>query len=214
MIINHPQAKSIFHTENPLRLKITVNHEIFVVKIFSDRLISTKIIKRTKIVCIINANAVRGRLSENYFTQKFIAWNIYDMKYSRFTVISIHHYGFYLWDLNCDAWAIISNQSLWLLIHDTAHASQFRSFNYFCISPSMALHACGAGRGECSCGACVCSSSTLDDSAAAPYRGPGCECPPEEICLNPEDGVRIVLATGMKAMHYPIVMVTLSFQYI
>jgi hypothetical protein len=42
----------------------TVNREIFVVKILSDRLISTKI-KRTKIVRIIIANAVRGRLSEN-----------------------------------------------------------------------------------------------------------------------------------------------------
>ena len=48
-----------------------------------------------------------------------------------------------------------------------------------------------AGRGECSCGVCVCSSSMLDDSAAL-YRGSGCECPPEEeICLNPEDGVSI-----------------------
>ena len=53
------------------------------------------------------------------------------------------------------------------------------------------MHAMCAGRGECSCGACVCSSSMLDDSVA-PYRGSGCECPPEEeICLNPEDGVSI-----------------------
>ncbi len=63
----------------------TVNRQIFVVKIFSDRLTSTKI-KHTKIVCIINANAVRGRLSENYLTRKFIARNIFDTKYSRFTV--------------------------------------------------------------------------------------------------------------------------------
>jgi hypothetical protein len=47
----------------------TINCEIFVVKIFSDRLTSTKI-KHTKIVHIINANAVRGRLSENYLTRK------------------------------------------------------------------------------------------------------------------------------------------------
>jgi hypothetical protein len=40
--------------------------------------ISTKI-KRTKSVRIINANAVRGRLSENYFTRKFIARNIFDI---------------------------------------------------------------------------------------------------------------------------------------
>ena len=52
------------------------------------------------------------------------------------------------------------------------------------------MHIMCAGRGECSCGVCVCSSSTLDDGSAAPYRGSGCECPPEdEICLNPEDGV-------------------------
>ena len=31
---------------------------------------------------IINDNAVWGRLSENYLTQKFIAQNIYDAKYS------------------------------------------------------------------------------------------------------------------------------------
>ncbi len=67
-------------------LSNTVNHEIFVVKIFSDRLISAKI-KCTKIVRIINVNAVWGRLSENYFTRKFIAQNIFDMKYSQFTVL-------------------------------------------------------------------------------------------------------------------------------
>ena len=43
-------------------------------------------IKRTKIMRIINDNAVRGRLSENYLTRKFIARNICDAKYSRFTV--------------------------------------------------------------------------------------------------------------------------------
>ena len=35
-------------------------------------------IKRTKIMRIINA---RGRLSENYLMQKFIARNIFDTKY-------------------------------------------------------------------------------------------------------------------------------------
>ncbi len=66
----------------------TVNREIFVVKIFSDRLTSTKI-KHTKTVRTINANAVRGRLSEIYLTRKFIARNIFDTKYSRFTVSKI-----------------------------------------------------------------------------------------------------------------------------
>ena len=63
----------------------TVNREIFVVKIFSDSMASVKI-KRMKIICIINDNVVRGRLSENYLTRKFIARNICDAKYSRFTV--------------------------------------------------------------------------------------------------------------------------------
>ena len=44
-------------------------------------------IKRTKIMRIINVNAVRGRLSKNCLTQKFIARNICNVKYSRFTVI-------------------------------------------------------------------------------------------------------------------------------
>ena len=64
----------------------TVNWEIFVVKIFSDSMASAKI-KRTKIMCIINDNSVRGRLSENYLTQNFITQNICDAKYSRFTVL-------------------------------------------------------------------------------------------------------------------------------
>ena len=34
-----------------------------------------------------NNNAVQGRLSENYLTQKIIARNILDMKYSRFMVV-------------------------------------------------------------------------------------------------------------------------------
>ena len=45
----------------------TVNREIFVVKIFSDSMASAKI-KCMKIMRIINDNAVRGRLSENYLT--------------------------------------------------------------------------------------------------------------------------------------------------
>ena len=64
----------------------TVNLEIFIVKIFSDSMASAKI-KHTKIMHIINDNAVRGRLSENYLTRKFIARNICDAKYSRFTVL-------------------------------------------------------------------------------------------------------------------------------
>ena len=35
---------------------------------------------------IVSANAVRGRLSENYLTRKFIARIIFDTKFSRFTV--------------------------------------------------------------------------------------------------------------------------------
>ena len=46
-------------------------------------------IKCVKIMRIINDNAVRGRLSENYLTRKFIARNICDAKYSRFTVFCI-----------------------------------------------------------------------------------------------------------------------------
>ena len=43
-------------------------------------------IKRTKIMCIINdeLNAVRGSLSENYLTRKFIARNIRDLWYNVF----------------------------------------------------------------------------------------------------------------------------------
>ena len=55
---------------------------------FSDSMASPKI-KRTKIMCIINDNAVRGRLSENYLTRKSITRNICDAKYSRFTVYTI-----------------------------------------------------------------------------------------------------------------------------
>ena len=49
----------------------TVNHEIFVFKIFLDSMRNVKI-KCTKIMCIINV-VVRGRLFENYLTRKFIA---------------------------------------------------------------------------------------------------------------------------------------------
>ena len=37
---------------------------------------------------VVSTNVVRGRLSKNYLTRKFIARNIFDMKYSRFTVYS------------------------------------------------------------------------------------------------------------------------------
>ena len=50
----------------------TVNREDFDVKIFSDSMACAKI-KRTKYMRNINDNAVLGRLSENYLTQKIIA---------------------------------------------------------------------------------------------------------------------------------------------
>ena len=50
----------------------TVSQEISVVKIFLDSMASAKI-KCTKIMCIIDDNAVRGRVSKNYLTRKFIA---------------------------------------------------------------------------------------------------------------------------------------------
>ena len=50
-------------------------------------------IKRMKIMRIINDNALRGRLSENDLTQKFIAQNICDTKYSRFTVVVMYNVG-------------------------------------------------------------------------------------------------------------------------
>ena len=53
----------------------TINRKIFVVKIFSDGMDNAKII-RTKIMHIINDNAVRGCLSENYLTRTFITQNI------------------------------------------------------------------------------------------------------------------------------------------
>ena len=43
----------------------TVNHEIFVAKIFSDSMGDAKI----KHMKIINSNAIRGCLSENYLTR-------------------------------------------------------------------------------------------------------------------------------------------------
>ena len=61
---------------------ITVNQEYFVVKIFSDSLAYAKI----KHMRIIISNAVWGRLSKNYLTQKFIMPNIFGTKHSRFTV--------------------------------------------------------------------------------------------------------------------------------
>ena len=57
----------------------------FVVNIFSDSMASAKI-KCTKIMRIINDNAVRGRLSENYLTRNlsheiFVTRNICDLRY-------------------------------------------------------------------------------------------------------------------------------------
>ena len=51
----------------------TINHEIFVVKIFSDSTGNAKI-KRMKILCIINTNAVRGCLSENLSHEIFVIY--------------------------------------------------------------------------------------------------------------------------------------------
>ena len=51
---------------------ITVNCKCFDVKIFSDSMACAKI-KCTKYMRNINDNAVQGRLSENYLTQKIIA---------------------------------------------------------------------------------------------------------------------------------------------
>ena len=44
---------------------------------------------------VISANAVPGRLSENYLTRKFITRNIFDTKYSQFTVYS--HAILFIW---------------------------------------------------------------------------------------------------------------------
>ena len=92
------EALCTFHTKSGPRINTeqlyTVDQEIFVVKIFSDSMVSLKI-KNAKIMCTINNNAVRGHLSENYLTRKFITWNICDVKYSRFTVAAkIHRTGY------------------------------------------------------------------------------------------------------------------------
>ena len=60
----------------------TVNCEIFVVKIFSDSMGNAKI-KRTKIMCIIDANVVRGHLSENIFDTKCSRFTVYDKSIDR-----------------------------------------------------------------------------------------------------------------------------------
>ena len=57
----------------------TIDREIVAVKIFSDSMASPKI-KHAKFMCIINDSVVRGRLSENYLTRKFIARNICNAK--------------------------------------------------------------------------------------------------------------------------------------
>ena len=38
---------------------------------------------------VVSANAVRGCLSENYLTRKFNSRNIFDTKYSQFTVLDV-----------------------------------------------------------------------------------------------------------------------------
>ena len=62
----------------------TVDREIFAVKLFSDSMASPKI-KHTKNMRIINDSVVRGGLSKNYLTRKFLARNICNAKYSRIT---------------------------------------------------------------------------------------------------------------------------------
>ena len=69
---------------------IIVNRKIFVVKIFSDSMGRVKI-KHMNIMCIINANAVRGHLSENYLTRKLIARTLFVANYYRSTV----YYNFF-----------------------------------------------------------------------------------------------------------------------
>ena len=46
-------------------------------------------INLTKLVCTINANAVRGRSYENFFTRKFIIRKFLYTKISRSTVLTI-----------------------------------------------------------------------------------------------------------------------------
>ena len=52
--------------KNVTNFNITVNHEYFVAKIFSNRLACVKIIKTHE--NYMRNNAVQGRLSENYLT--------------------------------------------------------------------------------------------------------------------------------------------------
>ena len=59
----------------------TVDREYFIVKILFWIAWLMRKLNTRKYMRIINGNAVRGRLSENYLTRKFIARNI-----SRFTV--------------------------------------------------------------------------------------------------------------------------------
>ena len=54
------------HVHVHVHVLCTINCNIFVVKIFSDSMGSARI-KRTNIILIINTNAVRGCLSENYY---------------------------------------------------------------------------------------------------------------------------------------------------
>ena len=62
-------------------------------------------IKCTKIMRIINDNAVWGHLSKNYLTRKFIERNICDAKYSQFTVSPkinfLHHKDVYEFENMC-----------------------------------------------------------------------------------------------------------------
>ena len=73
---------SVVH--KPVSKASTVIRETFGVEDFSD---SMRKLKHTNIMCIINANVVQGRLSENYLTRKLIAPNIFDTNYSCTTVL-------------------------------------------------------------------------------------------------------------------------------
>ena len=67
----------------------TVNLEIFVVKIFSGSMAATKI-NLTKLACTINANAVRGRSYEKFFTRKFIIRKFLYTKFPDLWYITFH----------------------------------------------------------------------------------------------------------------------------
>ena len=80
---------------------------ILLLKYFRTAWLMRKLIVR-KYMRNINDNAVQGRLSENYLTRKFIAWNISDTKYSRFTV-----FGVTVEEYNIHVHVCINKHSVW-----------------------------------------------------------------------------------------------------